>query len=204
MSRDIHTYTHRPRRPLDRVVAAALILTWLLMASVDTYAPLAICLCLWVGQALGMHWLWRQYLDHRAPSMLERPQPTTKAVIPMAVRLMLLPGAYHLVGPYNVRKARAIRFMRRDKAERARLKAERDQRELFSRATGTIPTDHRCSRHGASGVGTVHLPEPADPYDQGAAHARSMMGLADTYGLREHRHHGIDLACPLCQHEAGR
>jgi hypothetical protein len=110
----------RPRWVLDRPVAAFLILGWLLMAAGDTYAPLVVCVLLWIVQAWGLRWLWRQYLEHTAPSPLDPPRPVVRADIPLVVRLCLLPGAWRLVGHSNVSKARAIRFMRRDRAERAR------------------------------------------------------------------------------------
>jgi hypothetical protein len=113
--------THR--RPLssrDGMVAVLLVTVWFLMAAADTYAGnLVVIVMLWVGQALALRWLWRQYREHTAPSMLDKPRPATKPDIPLLVRLILLPGVRHWAGPMLASKARGIAFVRKDRWERA-------------------------------------------------------------------------------------
>lgn len=173
-----HELTHRRRPMLDTVMAVLLIVAWLLLASLATYAgSLPAIVLLWAAFAVLDWQVWRLYREHTAPSMLDKPQPATKPDIPLLVRLMALPGAQHIVGPDNVRKARRIRFMRTDLHRRALEARKAEHSQTFSRATGTIPTDHAHPKRG----------HPTDA--RGFELQRLLLGIAAAYpeGTWEHR-----------------
>ena len=111
----------RPHPVLDKLVAAALIFGALVTFSAATYVGnLALIVALWGLLGWGHYWLWAQYREHTRPHALSPPAPpTARPHLPLAVRLMLLPGAHRLVGQTNVNKARRIRFLRTDMARRA-------------------------------------------------------------------------------------
>jgi hypothetical protein len=140
------TPRQRPHPVADKLAVATLTLAGLVYASAATYAGnLLAIVVLWSLGGWAIAWLWRQYTEHTRPHALSPPaQP--KAHIPALVRLMLLPGAQRIVGTHNVNKARRIKFLRTDLADRQREgEPIHTQDEHCPHCLGTYP--HRYSRN---------------------------------------------------------
>jgi hypothetical protein len=115
---------HRPtRHPVaDKIVAGTLLFFWLVTMAAITYVPnllgIVVLWVIWSGLFLAC---WRFYKDQTRPA--DGKPAVAQVHLPLLVRLFLLPGMVHVVGLPAVTKARHIRTIRRERAQRGGVAA---------------------------------------------------------------------------------